>query len=419
VTTTKEGPASSPSIWRNLHYLLFWGGGSLSVVGSAMSRIAFPLLVLEITGSAASAGLVGALGALPYPILGLPAGALADRWDRRRTMIVCDLGRAAALGSVPLALWAGHASLLQLCIVAAIEGSLFTFYDAAWHAAVPRVVSAESLPSALALNQGTLGMAGIVGPPLGGVLYGVARSFPFLADAVSYLMSIGSLLLIRTPLQGERASGPAHPWEDIVDGLRWTCERPTVLLLGIAAAINDMVGAGLSLTIIVVARHAGASAPAIGLMFAIAAVGGTAGSFLTGPLMARFSLRALMIGLVCGEVTLGPLFLLTVSPIVLGVLTGLVWLLRGPFALVQSTRRRQILPDEYQGRVNTFFELLKQGTDAIAFALTGVLLTILGARPLIILLFASLGLLAILLVTKLKPTAEGTSAESSGASRGG
>lgn len=187
----------------------------------------------------------------------------------------------------------------------------------------------------------------------------------FLADAVSYLMSIGSLLLIRTPLQGERASGPAHLWEEVVDGLNWTWERLTVLLFGIAAAINDMVGAGLSLTIIVVARHAGASAPAIGLMFAIAAVGGTAGSFLTGPLMARLSLQALMIGLVCGEVMLGPLFLLTVSPIVLGVLTGPVWLL------------------------------------------PGVLLTILGARPLIILLFASLGLLAVLLVTKLKPTASG------------
>jgi MFS family permease len=191
VTTATEGPAASHSLWRNLDYLLFWGGGSLSLVGSTMSRIAFPLLVLEITRSAASAGLVGALAALPYPILGLPAGALADRWNRKRTMIVCDLGRAAALGSVPLALWAGHAGLLQLCIVAAIEGSLFTFYDAAWHAAVPRVVSAQSLPSALALNQGTLGMAGIVGPPLGGVLYGVARSLPFLADAVSYLLSMG------------------------------------------------------------------------------------------------------------------------------------------------------------------------------------------------------------------------------------
>ena len=176
MTTTTEGSASSHSLWHNLNYLLLWGGGSLSLVGSMMSRIAFPLLVLDITRSAASAGLVGALAALPYPILGLPAGALADRWNRGRTMIVCDLGRAAALGGVPLALWTGHVSLLQLCIVAAIEGSLFTFYDAAWNAAVPRVVSPQSLPSALALNQGTLGMAGILGPPFGGVLYGVAST---------------------------------------------------------------------------------------------------------------------------------------------------------------------------------------------------------------------------------------------------
>ena len=82
-------------------------------------------------------------------------------------------------------------------------------------------------------------------------------------------------------------------------------------------------------------------------------------------------------------------------------------MLVGPFALIQSTRRRRILPDEYQGRVNTFFELLKQVADAIAFGLTGVLLTIVGSRPLIILLFASLGMLVVLLVTNLKPTSSG------------
>ncbi|GHO99898.1 hypothetical protein KSF_099460 [Reticulibacter mediterranei] len=84
----------SPSLWRNRDFMLLWSGQLLSSVGSQVSLLAFPLLVLGITHSATLAGLVGALDSLPFALLCLPAGAFIDRWDRKRVMLICDSGRA-------------------------------------------------------------------------------------------------------------------------------------------------------------------------------------------------------------------------------------------------------------------------------------------------------------------------------------
>src|SRR5690242_16040091 len=95
--------------------MLLWSGQTISSVGTFVSQLAFPLLVLALTHSPAQAGLIGGLRGLPYALFILPAGALVDRWNRKRVMIVCDTGRAIALGSIPLALLLlGHLSLIQL-----------------------------------------------------------------------------------------------------------------------------------------------------------------------------------------------------------------------------------------------------------------------------------------------------------------
>ncbi len=105
-------------LWRNRDYLILTSGNGISAIGSQVSLVAFPLLFLTLTHSPAQAGLMSAVRNLPMVLLMLPAGALVDRWDRKRLMIICDTGRALALGSIPLALWLGQLSYLQLYIVA-------------------------------------------------------------------------------------------------------------------------------------------------------------------------------------------------------------------------------------------------------------------------------------------------------------
>src|SRR5437764_15412357 len=102
--------------WRKQEFMLVWGGQAISTLGGGISGIVFPLLVLALTNSPSAAGLTAALRALPYIIFSLPGGALIDRWDRRRVMVLCDVGRAITLASIPAAMVLGILTVWQLYI---------------------------------------------------------------------------------------------------------------------------------------------------------------------------------------------------------------------------------------------------------------------------------------------------------------
>jgi MFS family permease len=200
-TVDRPGPVP---LWRNRDFVLLRSGQAISVLGSRISYLAFPLLVLSLTGSPGQAALVGFLNTLPQLLFNLPAGVYVDRWDRKRVMIVCDTGRTIAMGSIPLTLALGRLSMAQLAAVSFLEGSLAVFFNLAEGAAVPRVVAREQLPAAYSQNEAVRRSALMLGQPLGGLLYSIGRLVPFLTDAVSYAVSVVSLLFIRAKFQGER-----------------------------------------------------------------------------------------------------------------------------------------------------------------------------------------------------------------------
>src|SRR5205085_3017078 len=138
-------PRKPVPLRRNRDYMLLWSGQIVSSTGTRVSQLALPLLVLALTNSPAQAGLVGAMRGIPYALFILPAGALVDRWNRKLVMILCDTGRALALGSIPLALLLGHLTLAQLYIVSLVEGTLFTFFNLSETACLPQVVEKEQL----------------------------------------------------------------------------------------------------------------------------------------------------------------------------------------------------------------------------------------------------------------------------------
>src|SRR6476469_9697017 len=118
-------------LWRNRDYMLLWSGQVISTLGSKASFIVFPLLILAITNSPIAAGIAGALGSIPYLIFSLPAGALIDRWNRKRVMILCDTGRAINMATLVVALALNSLTVWQIYIVAFIEGTLFVFFNIA------------------------------------------------------------------------------------------------------------------------------------------------------------------------------------------------------------------------------------------------------------------------------------------------
>src|SRR5256885_8845372 len=171
--------------------MLLWGGQVVSTLGSSASNVIYPLLILQITDSPAAAGISAALGHIPYLLFSLPAGALIDRWDRKRVMILCDIGRALTVTTIAAALWLDVLTVWQIYAAAFIEGSFFVFFNLAEVAALPRVVAKEQLPQAAAQNEAAFAAAYIVGPSFGTLLYqSLGRAAPFVADAISYVVSI-------------------------------------------------------------------------------------------------------------------------------------------------------------------------------------------------------------------------------------
>ena len=136
----------------------------VSTLGSHAAGIVYPLLVLALTGSPETVGWVTALRSMPFVLLCLPVGAMVDRWDRRRVMLVCDVGRFFVVGSLPLAMLLGETRLAHIIAVAVVEGTLMVFYNLAEVAALPRVVPRPLLPQASAYNQAGWASAGIAGP---------------------------------------------------------------------------------------------------------------------------------------------------------------------------------------------------------------------------------------------------------------
>ena len=384
-----------PSLWRNRDFMLLWSGQLISMIGSQVSQLAFPLLVLAITRSPAQAGIAGALRGLPFALLCLPAGALVDRWDRKRVMLLCDSGRALALGSIPIALWLNHLSFLQLCLVALIEGTLMTFFSLAELACLPHVVPKEQLPAATAQNQAIDSISWTLGPFLGGFLYGLGRSVPFLLDAISYVCSVLGILFIRARFQEERSEEPRRIWQEIGEGVLWLWRAPLLRFLALLAFGLIMPSIGFTLILIVLAQRLHASSLMIGILFASGGVGSILGAFLTNPLQKRFTF---------GQMTIGSAWVwaiswlaLAIAPnlLILGIANALSFIIVPIYLSVQYSYRLLAVPDHLQGRVQSVYRLLSFGSEPLGLALTGFLIQWIGPTWAVVVLFVPQGLFAL------------------------
>jgi MFS family permease len=382
-------------LWRNREYLLLWSGQAISAVGGEASQLAFPLLVLAVTHSPAQAGIAGALRALAYLVLGLPAGALVDRWDRKRTMILCDTGRALALGSIPLALALDHLTMAQIYLVSVLEGMLYVFFGLAESAALPQVVDKSQLPAATAQNEVTGGVVTLLGPSLGGALFGLARALPFLADAVSYAASVLTLSWIRVPFQEERQPRTRNLRAEMWEGMVWLWREPVIRTLALLHSGVIFSYAGMMLLVVVIAQDLHAPPYAIGLVFGISGLGGIAGALLGAQVQKRWRLGQIIVGAFWLFALLWPLYAIAPSTLALTIILGAFWVVDETYDVAQISYRLTLIPDALRGRVNGAFRLVAFSCDALGIGLTGVLLQQVGVTPTILIFEGALIVLAV------------------------
>ncbi|MFL5969125.1 MAG: MFS transporter [Gaiellaceae bacterium] len=289
------GTAPFRPLWRNRDFVLLQAGQFLSSIGSLLTSVAYPLLTLALTHSAAKAGLVSFARLLPFGVFALPAGVAADRWSRRRLMIAADALRAAAMGVLAALVLTGNAGLWLIVVVGFVDGSGSTFFGAAEPGAFRAVVPAPQLPAAAGAREGRRAVVRLGAPPLGGALFGISHALPFLANAASYAFSTLSLLAMRTPFQEEREPERAPLRAQIAEGFHFLWSnaflRTTAFLYGIG---NFLVPATF-LVMVVVGRGQGLSPAQIGLLSAGIGVGTLIGS-LASPLARKtFSVRTILL----------------------------------------------------------------------------------------------------------------------------
>jgi MFS family permease len=394
VSAEVESAPQQP-LWRNRDFLLLWGGQTVSSLGGSASELALPLLILSLTHSPARAAFAAALRSLAYLLLGLPAGALIDRWDRKRVMIACDAGRAVTLGSIPLALALGHLGMAQIYIVSLLEGALFVFFSLAESAALPRVVAKAQLPAATAQNEVTNGLVTLVGPSFGGALFGVARALPFLADAISYAGSVLSLAWIQLPFQDERPPQARNLYDEMLEGLRWLWREPLMRALAIMHGGLVFAVSGMSLLLVVIAQRQHATSLAIGVMFGIGGLGGMIGALLGARAHHRLRLWQIMLGAFWAFALLWPLYALAPSAAALGAVLALFWVADEIYDVAQISYRLTLIPDALRGRVNGSFRLVIFGCETLGLGITGLLVQRVGTLGTVLVFECALIVLAL------------------------
>ncbi len=376
--------ASTP-LRRNRDFQLLWSGQAISQIGSQISFVAYPLLVLALTGSPAKAGVVAFAKNAPIALLALPAGLLADRVNRRWLMVASDGVRAVAVASIPIAAAAGAVPFALIVVVAAIDGTGYVLAAVAERGAIRQLVAPEQLGEAVARNESRMFGAMLAGPPLGGLLFGIGRAVPFLTDAASYAISTVTKLLIGTEFQEARAGGEVG---DAREGLRWLWQQPFIRTCMLLFAGSNPIFTGLYLLIVVLARHHGASSALIGVMLALAAGGGLLGALVAPSLQRRLTVRTALVGESWVLALAIPLLLIAHDALLIGVIMAAAELITPVTNSFVVSFRVGLAPDRLQGRVQAASTLISFSGGWLGPLIVGFLLQNAGETAAVLVLTA-------------------------------
>jgi MFS family permease len=390
---------TSRSLWHNFDYVLLLSGQAISGFGSETSQLAFPLLVLSLTHSPLQAGIISALRLVPYLVLGLPAGVWVDRVDRKHLMIGCEIIRMLTLASVAFAYSIGQLTFLHLYVAVLIEGSFNVLFRIAELSCIPHVVEKEQVGSAMGLDQAADGVARALGPSFGGLLFSISQLLPFVMDAISYIISLLSLLFIHTSFQREKQPSVQRKLlVDMVEGLNWLWHQP---LLRLAPFINFgwILGqSGIPLLIITLMQQQHASSFNTGLIVASSGIGTLIGSFVAPLIQKRFHYKHITIISGWAFLFVWSLYLLTTNPLLLAAITIANNLLIPIQVVTDSAYRVPLTPDKLLGRVNSVYSLIIFSAFAIGSLAVGTLLQLVGPT-ITILVFSAVYLILAVLVS--------------------
>jgi MFS family permease len=387
---------------RNRNYQLLWGSQALSEFGINAATIALPLLVLSLTGSPVATGLVLGTSGAAALLAGLPAGALVDRWDRRKVMLSCEAVQAVAVGSLVAALFWDVATVAHIVVVAAVVGVCSALFEPAEDACLPSLVPAEQLSTAVAMNSARGHVGQLSGTAAGGFLFAVARFAPFAVNVVTHTVSFILLLFLRIPPRAARPKPERHLGHEITAGFRWMWQHRRVRVIGLFAVFLNLFFSAYFIVIIVVAQAKGVPPGELGIMAAMFGVGGVLGALAAPYLLRMLSPYVSIIAVFWVLTALTPMAILTSNSYLLGALFGGMAFLAPTADTTISTHQLLLTPDEMRGRMSAVMGVVIGAASVVGPALGGVLMELVPGNEAILVCAAGIG--TVTLLATLSPT---------------
>ena len=393
IPNLERPPTRRSSLWRHADYMKIWSAATISQMGSQVSQIAIPFIAAVVLRAAPfEVALLGAIEMLPFILFALPAGAWLDRVRRRPVLIAGDLGRAAALFSIPVAYAFGVLTIWQLYAVGFVAGLLTVFFDVADQSYLPALLNAEDLIEGNAKLEISASAAQIAGPGLGGGLISlVAAPIAVVVDAVSFLASGGLISLVRKPEpKPARKVGDDGMQtglsQEIGEGLRYVLGNRYLRMIAGSTATSNL-GSSLAFSIFPIFAwvQLGLSPALTGAAFSIGSIGVLLGAVVAAPLTRRLGLGPVIVASMFID---GPaLFLVAFMPstaLVAGAMLIGAQMLMGFSAVVynvnQVSFRQAITPLDMQGRMNATMRFIVWGTMPLGSVAGGILASFLPLR---------------------------------------
>lgn len=346
----------------------FWAARMVAVVGSALTAVALPVIVYDLTESASLTSAVTALQVAPYLVFGLLAGAMADRIPRRRIMLGAQAMSALSLLTIPAAEHLGTLHVTQVLVVTAVVSSAFVWFDAAAFGALPAIVGRTDIGRANSALWTASTLLGIGAPALGGLLVALLGPHGVLTlDAACYVLAAICLVTVVSPMGPlDQSSGPERPrlHSDICEGVEFLWRHDVIRPLTLLGVANSVAAGGVTgLLLVVGVERLGITSDggAFGVLLATVAAGG---------FLAAATLPHLIRHVAVGRITLGALSLCLPAIVLLAASTSivaaagclLIWSIGNTIVILNGiSLRQQLTPDRLQARVNTTGRMVAWG----------------------------------------------------------
>jgi MFS transporter, ENTS family, enterobactin (siderophore) exporter len=385
---------TAPPLSRNRDFQAFMAAEGISAIGDSVTFTALPLLVLALTGSGVAMGVVGALQTLPDLVFGLVAGAIADRGDQKRMMVLANVGRGVLTALIPISVVLSGPTMAVILLIAAPLSTLRALFLAAYTAAVPALVGRAKLAQANSYFEVVYSTMFILGPAATGLLVtAIGPGRTLAVDAVSFVLAGAGIAMIRRPLRAPEMRRHTHIAGEIREGILFIARHPVLRASILFWSLTSVVSAGIVVALTVrITRDLDLPAAALGLVLAAFGMGTVLGALWASRIRRGRAWPQLLGGnLVRGLALLGVAWLASIelvgaAALIAGVASSLILI---PYI----TMRAAYSPDELLGRVGSTARSLSLGLQPLGMLATGALIDLSNAATAL----AAMGLMLVML----------------------